>query len=349
MDDKKYFNSEAIGSSLLATVIQRIEPLELCFDYALKEPEPTQAMEMGRIFEDWMEEQITRELVFTDKYFRSDLKTFPATGAKGVKNILEMFENERLVEDEKGLPRNSLHLDIERGYIYNKPNKKTGVAELSGTHVNRHRLLDQIKAHDYRRPIIAPDWDNLMSMDENFKLAPFSIGGVSFNLFNLLCRQEAEFQVEHFWKHESGAECREKLDIVLTYTAGDSTYAIPFDLKATGDQVSGLKSFGAFKRNWSSKYIWQSKHYMEGFKDYCGKYGYIPSEKIWYLVQESSFPHLLHAWALSVGDLDYLDKPYNEAMPLIQEWIDAGKPKKGYTEQRTVDRFGRPLHINASN
>ena len=324
MEDKKYFDSEAIGSSLLATVIQRIEPLELCFDYALKEPAPTQAMEMGRIFEDWMEEAVTGKNIFTDKYFKSDLKTFPTTKASGVKNILDILDCDNIKEE------------INAAYIYNKPDKKTGETKLSATHVNRHRLLDQIKAHDYRRPIIEPDWDTLMCMDENFKLAPFDIGGVSFNLFNLLCRHRAKFQIEHFWYHEDGAECRAKFDIVLTYTSGDLIYAIPFDLKATGNWPS-------FVSNWKNKYIWQSKHYMEGFKDYCDKNYYTPSKKIWYLVQESSFPHLLHSWALSAEELDYLEKPYNEAMPLIQEWIDAGKPKKGYTEQRTVDRFGRTV------
>lgn len=341
-----YFDSSAIGSSILGNCIAGIDPLVVCTDRALGDVKPTTFMEMGKIFEDLVESKYGK-LDFWEKYFKSDLKTFPHTTAKGVKNVLDMFEGERIYKDEGGVTLNTLHQDIASGYEYNKPKKGAG-RELSGKHANRHRLLDQIKAHDYRRPIMAPWWDRLEIMlerFENFKL-PLSFGndpdvyGATVGKWMADFLDGLLFQVEYFWT-ECGAKCRAKYDMIWIIEHGGETYAIPFDIKVTGDEVVGQKSFGAFVGNWKKHYALQSAHYHPGFVSWCAENGYTPHDKIYYLIQESDFPQVMNAWALHPDELESVNAQRREALPVIQKWIDSGKPISGSMPLKIVNRWGK--------
>jgi hypothetical protein len=219
---------------------------------------------------------------------------------------------------------------IDDAYIYTKS------GELSKTYKQRHRCLDQIRAHDYRRPIPEPFMDKLKIMLERFKNYPFEMCERVETLSEwILHYVTAHFQVEHFWQHESGSECRAKFDMIWIWESDGVKWALPFDLKVTANWLS-------FTQNWKYRYIWQSKHYLEGFKKWCAENGYTPyGEEIWYLVQESAEPQITHAWALSEASLSYLDDAYNAAIPQIWEWMDAGKKVKGYVEQQKVNIWGK--------
>lgn len=309
MTEQDYFNSPAIGSSVLGQAIVRAKPLEVCLDLATIPVKPTSAMEEGKMFEDLVKEGFSGKPVFSDKYFKSNLSSFPS-------GIIEIIESENIKEA------------VKNGYNY----KQDG--DLNMRYGRKHHCLDQITAHDYRRPIPEPTWGKLQIMLKRFKNYPFKIGDVTKTLWTWQTLVKIEFQVEYFWKHESGAECRAKFDMIWMWTVDGIDYAILWDLKVTGN-------WQKFKQNWKSKYIWQTKHYLEGFVQYCVENGLIPHPQMPYLIQESAAPQITHARALSVEGLDYLSAPYDKAIPLIWEWIEAGKPVKGFVEQQIVDRWGR--------
>ncbi len=353
MSNGKYFESPAIGSSILGTVIERIERDEngvwrplICLDRATVPVKPSKFMQVGKMFEDLVEQEFSGRPVFTEKYFKSELNEIPTTTAKGVRCILRMFENARPIKTEeyepgvKPLYTNTLHRDVAEGYQFTKPNKD-GEVRLNKTYAPRHQCLDEIKAHNYHFPVPTPTWEKLQVMLERFKNYPLEINGSTKSIWNWRELVNIQFQVEHFWEHESGAECRAKFDMVWTYQAGNETYAIPFDLKVTADEVGGIKSIGVFNRNWTRKYIWQSKHYMTGFADWCQERGFIPYPRMSYIVQESEEPQVTHVRALSESELTELTLAYDESVAAIWEWIGAGKPILGHTPQRVVDIWGK--------
>ena len=348
--NKDYFKSTAIGSSLLGDCIVSEKPLSICTDRAIKEKKPTSFMEMGRIFEDLVQSEYDPEFDFWEKYFKSDLNEIPNTTAKGIKNILVMFEDDHLTEDEQGHVYRTLHRDIKDGYVYNKP-KKDGSRELNSKYLNRHRCLDQIKAHDYRRPIPAPWWERLEAMLRNFKNydLTLTLGGKDYGAtIDYWMTQWADvlFQVEYFWyDEEAEADCRAKFDMIWLIEIGGVTYAVPLDLKCTGDGVESNSSFGAFVRNWREKYAWQGTHYRAGLKRWCSENGCIPYSRMPYIIQESDEPQVTNVWELHEQELADLDAPYKEALRVIQEWINDGKPIKGQMPQKVVNRYGKEWNI----
>ncbi len=331
-----YFDSEAIGSSLLGAVITGVQSesqrdycetpldmLQINLDLGTLDINPTGFMEVGNIFEDLAQEEETRKDIFSDKYFKSDIELKPESAAW--KKILKIFE-ETAKED---LPRK-----INNSYTFTKPDKE-GNVKLHKTHKTFHFALDAIKAHECRRLIPKQTSDALNVMTERFFNAKFKLGTSNkVSLGTWFKRYDTRWQVEYFWE-QAGANCRMKADLILIVEdkAGNK-HAILFDLKVTAH-------WSSFEQNWRKRYIWQSKHYMEGFKLWCRENGFIPFKKMWYLVQESTAPFTTHIRALSPVELDALHDPYMAVLPVIQDWIDKGKPIKGYTEQETVDRFGR--------
>jgi hypothetical protein len=331
-----YFDPSRIGSSIFGQVISRLEPLTLCLDRATVPVKPSGYMESGKIFEDWIEQEYSGRPFFDDKYFQSDLAKIPEyKGEKtDIQQILEILD---IGEFEK------LQLAIDDAYI----RKNDG--SLHGSYKSRHRCLDQIRAHEYRRPIPKPFWKKLQIMRERFAAYPFTLGSSLANLGAWMKSEniKIEFQTEFFWTHECGAECRAKFDMIWSWKVGDFIYAMPFDFKVTANWPS-------FMENWSRKYIWQSKHYTEGFKRLCVERGWKPFmletpdnprvEAPWmpFIIQESEAPQVTHCRALSAGQLDYLTESYDSAVRQIWEWIQVKRPVSGHMKQEIVDRFGRP-------
>lgn len=324
---KDYFRS-GIGSTELGRAIISVEPPVICCDLLAKPVDPTSVMEMGKIFEDKIEQDYSGRPVFDDKYFNSNVSSWPS----GVMEIIESDDVQAAIDAAR-----------------NDPKHLTKSGALSKTYARKFQVLDQIAAHDYRRPIPVPMQEKLEIMTERFGNYPLRLRGYWATLEQWM-REHVKtlFQVEHFRKH-GDAECRTKFDMVWIMVYDGVSYALPFDLKVTGDEVRGQKSFKAFVNNWKRAYIWQSKHYLMGFFDWCEKNGYIPfadeggHTPIYYVVQESETPQITHCWDLSAESLDYLTTAYNAAIPQIWEWMQGGRKIRGYMPQTTVDRWGRDV------
>jgi len=328
-----YFKFDAIGSSILGRVImgflKKHESPVLCCDLAAVPVKPTQAMEIGKQFEDLVEQEYSGKPVFDNKYFISDISKIPEYRGEtpDVMQILHILDSDNIEEE------------VKRGYIWNtKPDKKSGQPKLNKTYKQRHSCLDQIIAHDYRRPIPAPLWKKLQIMLERFRNYPFSISGMVHSLHDWMTNSniDVEFQVEYFWKHDCDAECRAKFDMILTWKINGDRVALLFDLKVTQKRSK-------FEQFWRDKYVWQAKHYLEGFKKWCAENNYIPIPLMWFLIQENEEPYITSARALSPKAFNNMTISYNEAVFEIWEWIKAGKPIRGYMPQQIVDRYGREI------
>ncbi|MBT8373944.1 MAG: hypothetical protein KJN80_03425 [Deltaproteobacteria bacterium] len=307
-----YYESDYIGSSLLAKFIDHQ-------DKAALETKPTESMEDGKRFEDLVQQEITGESIFDDKYFRSDLKSIPSTTKEGAKPILEIMESENFREE------------VDNGYIL----KADGTPH--GTYKNHNRCLDQIKAHDYRRPIPETSWGKFFKMLENIKRTKFELMCKEFELSDLLQNVTVtQFQREHFWEDKSGAKCRMKTDMQSFYQVDEEMRGLIWDIKVTAN-------WNTFLFNWRTKYIWQNKHYLSGFQNFCELKKVRPPEKMWYIIVESTPPYLVTLWALHPIELEELDSPYHAALKKCQTWIDAGKPTTGFRKQQTVNRYGREM------
>jgi hypothetical protein len=307
-----YFNSAHIGSTLLAKFLDHP-------DKAKKEIKPKSCMEKGNIYEARLQEEIEGSTVFSGRYFKSSVKKFPETSCPDLKGILDILESD------------DIKREVDKGYVYTKPDKD-GNKKLSGTYKCRHKMLDEIKANGYRRPVPAGVWNDLKEMMINFKLAKFGGG----NLFYSLQALDTRFQVEHYWQHESGAKCRAKWDIITIYEEDGIRKGLVFDVKAT-------ENWPSFKHNWRQRYIWQNKHYLEGFRNWCFEQGIEPPETMQYLIAESTDPWLLHIWSLATEVLDDMTPEYDDALARCQAWIDAGRPRIGYETEITVNRWGKEV------
>lgn len=323
MGDTDYFASDAIGSSLLAHCIVSHDPLIVCTDRTTLEKKPTPFMEMGRIFEDFVQAEYDPEFDFWEKYFKSNLSSFPA-------GILEILEAEDLPGAVQRCIADVSHYKLDGG--------------LKKTYELKFHCLNQIKAHDYRRPIPAPWWDKLEIMLKRFKNYPLRL---TFDDNTYVKKVDfwmkavtVLFQVAFFWESE-GVKCRAKFDMLWLIKIAKNIYAVPLDLKCTGGDVDGSTNFGAFIGNWKKKYIWQSKHYYEGFLKWCQKKEYIPYDGMPYVIQESEEPQTTHVWSLHPDSLKALALPYYDALHTIQKWIDEGKPVTGFMPQMDVNEYGK--------
>lgn len=331
-----YFESKAIGSSILGQAIVSFNPLEINTDL-ITEVAPTTAMELGKQFEDLIQSEHDENLCYWEKYFRSQLNKFPTSTSKKYRSILEIMD----------LPKDEIPQAIENAFVWNVNPDKHGNKVLNGQQKKRHDCLIEIQNNQFRSPIMKKTWSLLETMRGRFYNAPFAcqFGKRSIGNWMSIEQNDVRFQAEHYWNN-GVADCRAKFDMIwiMKNELDGKMYGIPFDLKVTGDSVNGLSSFGVFARNWRPKYIWQAIHYWSGFNDWCEQNGIIPlGDGVEYLIQEGVEPFLTHTWKLSMEDYYELEPTWLEACAEIQQWIDAGKPFKGYTEQRIVNRYGKRI------
>lgn len=343
-DDRRKYT---IGSTELATAITGINPLELCTDLFWKSFKPSEEIEKGKRFEDLIEETYSRigNTPFSDNYFKSDISEIPIYSGKNpeIKQIAEIMESK------------NIEAELSTAYEQLKKffTKKDNI--LYEAQKGRKRCLDQIKAHECRKPIPKKEWEIVHKMVDSLKNYPFTLSFFNENKEELTLTHTIEkwlapqyivpqFQTEFFWKHEDGAECRAKFDMIWTWKVNKLTYGLCFDFKKTAD-------ISIFKKFWRKKYIWQAKHYAEGFKKWCSENEIVPylyentenmkESIIWYLVTESTEPFITQAFALKLSDHAFLDNDYNDAIRQVWEWMQSGKPLKRYREQNFISLYGR--------
>ena len=309
--DQAYFDSKAIGSSLLSKYIQ--SP-----DHALMETVGTSYMEKGRIWEDLVEFQITGGTWFHQKYFLAEAPQLP--------------ESKRYLSIPDILDSNDIPQAVARGYIYNQPKKKGVPPQLSMQKglPARHAMLNEIKANAYKRPIPVEDWADMQRLWNNFRKATYK----GRNIVNLLkSLDDVQFQVQRYWTDlGSGAECRMKSDIEAVEQTEDGKKGMLIDLKWT----SFTPTYG--KEN----FRWQDRHYLAGYTQHCLQMGIEPPYHMIFIIPENKAPYLTHVQYIESGMQDN-EIDYQGHIAACWQWIQAGKPQQGFKEE-PVNRFFRPMN-----
>lgn len=313
--NQAYYDSPAIGSSLLSTFIEDSP------DHALMEVKPNEAMEMGRIWEDLVEYYLSDSRNrFTNKYFVSEQTVFPKPTK--LPSIPELMDRENV---EKA---------IMQAYIWNKgkPTKKgeKAVKKLNSIYKTYHDLLDEIKANNYKRPIPKDCWDTMKKMWDNFCKAQWMGNNIVQMLKGL---KDVKFQTEHYWTDlDSGAKCRMKSDIEAVYETAEGKQGWLADLKLT----SGIVQF----EQRTKKYRWQDRHYTTGYGQKCRNNDILPPLSMPFIISEMKAPYLTYVRTIRPLDAMELQTEYDQNLTDCWQWIKGGKQAVGYKEQY-VNKYGR--------
>ncbi len=309
-EDQAYFDSKAIGSSLLSAFIQ--SP-----DHALMQVNPTNYMENGRIWEDLVEYQIVgKKSSFTDKYYRSEKGRLP--DSKTYRAIPDIMDDDNITQA------------VEDGYIRNKD------GSLNGKQETRHALLDEIKVNGYKRPIPLECWEKMQKMWHNFSKAEYKGRNIVSMLRSI---KDVKFQTIHYWTDISGAECRMKSDIEAVYPVGQELQGMIIDLKCE----SNVTEYG------NKRHKWQDRHYVTGYRQYCLKNRITPPQHMIFAISEQKNPYLTYVDYLENPqeyNRDYIfenQEDYQKHLEACHKWIKAGKKSKGFKE-RVVDKHFRPIN-----
>jgi len=309
-EDQAYFNSKAIGSSLLSTFIQ--SP-----DHALMQVHPTNYMENGRIWEDLVQYQIIGDKSgFTDKYYRSETDNLPVS--QTYRSIPDIMDDDDITQA------------VADGYIYSKD------GSLNARQNARHTLFDEIKENGYKRPIPLECWGKMQKMWHNFSKAQYK----GRNIVNMLRSiKDVKFQTIHYWTDISGAECRMKSDIEAVYPTEQGLQGMIIDLKC----ASNVTEYG------NNRNRWQERHYVTGYRQYCLKNKINPPQHMIFAISEQKIPYLTYVDYLENPleyNRDYIfenQEKYQEHLEACHKWIKAGKKSKGFKE-RVLDKYFRPIN-----
>jgi len=310
--NRKYFDSTAIGSSLLSTFIEESP------DHALIEVKPTNSMENGRVWEDLVEHYIVTarggESDFTDKYFISTVSDFP--NPKKVPAIPELLDS----KDVKKA--------VKEAYVWNKDKKA-----LNQTYVVYHNLLYEIQSNNHKRPIPTGCWDKMQKMWINFKKAQWQ----GQNIFEMLCGLPAvKFQQEHYWTDLiSGAKCRMKSDIEAVYETASGKHGWIADLKCT----AGIKNFNSR----GIKTRWQDRHYSSGYTQHCYTEDIEAPQNVIYIISDIQPPHLTYVREIQPLDAMQLQTVYGDRLTECWAWIKEGKKTIGFKEE-SMNQYFKPVN-----
>ena len=303
--DQNYFDSKAIGSSLLSTFIEDSP------DHALIEPKPTNSMERGRIWEDLIEHYMTNgKNGFLDKYYISGLPSFPTSTTQP--SIPELMDSDNVEKAIKG------------AFVW------TQSKNLNQKYEKYHDLLAEIEHQDYKRPIPKECWEKMGRMWTNFCKAEWQ----GHNIVNMLMAASSlKFQQIHYWKDtDCQAECRMKSDIeaVLNTPYGKTGWL--GDIKWT-EKINGFTTR-------ASKIRWQDAHYTTGYAKHCAKVEIKAPQSMVYIVSEFTAPYLTHVFQMRPDDAMVIQSEYKEHIVKCQRWIKGGKKAVGFRE-KSVNKYFR--------
>jgi hypothetical protein len=217
--EKEYRAAPGINYSLIADYAS--SP-----DRALMGHEPKSYFDFGNIFEIRLQDKITGENLFQDKYFVADLKG----------NIPDKLC--KWLEDDT---------DLQECYTYNKDGKTR-----SGKCKNIHAWLDACLENPGKHPVSQDVMAQIDLMISNMlKIELFGA-----KLTDILVPENVQFQVPVFW--ESGTIKKKALiDIVALVRMQGENINLLFDIKTTANHTQ-------FKRMFRAKYWIQNIHYVEG-------------------------------------------------------------------------------------
>jgi len=315
MSSKKkinYFDLENhIGSSLLASHINN--PNEACGHI-----QQSNCMSDGKLWEDFLEQNISGRDVMKGKYYMSKVKKLPS--CKVLPPIPELMDSESLEEVRES---------VQSSYVLTENKKRNDQSR------NWNNLLDEIQENGFKMPITTELWANVQKAWKNFQNVDFE----GINLVKLL--SVARWQAEHTWKTEgfSGmVDCRAKYDAIAAYEGGSrGTQAITLDIKFTGNLT-------AFIKNWKTKYIWQNQHYSAGAPGLIKELWNIDfNNSMNFVVTENTEPFLTHIFYLNERAFIYLQDLYLIHLDKCWQWINAGRPFISYNGRQALDQYGRAV------
>ncbi len=238
--------------------------------------------------------------------------------AKGTKKFSERFFN----CDAPGEMPEYLASWIEFGEDLNLRYRLKKDGERNKKSERLHEWLDECQANKGKMPMGKDQLESLSKMVENFMLMqPFADLGNASTMAEIL--PVADFQVPIVWY--VGKNRRKALIDILIET---NTSIYVFDTKTSAD----MKRFQWMLKD---KYWIQEVHYSAGLgRIFTGK------EVIWrFLVASKAPPYISQPFCIDKYSRDATWDRYLELCEKYQEWVDAGKPPKGWKELESVRIF----------
>ena len=277
-------------------------------DHALLEKPTRSYFEEGKAFELLIEDRAKGTEKFAERFF---LANAPGDMPKDLSGWIENKE------------------DLNSKYKWNKPDKKTGEVRLSLTHETKHKWLDECQVNPGKMPMGTDQMAMLVKMADNFmRMQPFTDRDTESTLAEIL--PLAFFQIPIVWYTRSRpgkSKNRKKALIDCLVETNTTIYA--FDIKTAAD----MKRFFWMLRD---KYWIQQVHYMEGLKAiFPGK------EIVWrFLVSAKEKPYISQPFCVDPICLErYAVDAYFYLCERYQDWIDEGRPPKGWKELENVEVF----------
>lgn len=266
-------------------------------DHALLEKTGKSYFEFGNAFELLIEDRAKNTSKFAERFFLADVE------GEMYKDLAGWINNKE---------------DLESKYKWNKP-KKDGSVVLSGTHRNRHAWLDECLKNPGMMPMGTDQMEMLGKMVDNFMLMrPLEDIGVEETLEEIL--PVAQFQVPIIWYH---GKMRKKILVDCMVDTPKAVYV--FDIKTAATERK-------FRSSLSERYWVQEVHYTAGT-------GHVHPGKdiIWrFLVAPKDEPWVAFPAITDPGSIDLCWARYADLCERYQEWVDDGRPAKGWKELETV-------------
>ena len=275
-------------------------------DHALMEKPARSYFEEGRAFELLIEDRAKDTAKFGERFFLAN-----APGA--------------MPEDLAGWIENKEDLDSK--YTWNAPDKKTGEVRLSLRHERKHKWLDECQDNPGKMPMGTDQMAMLNKMVDNFmKMQPFK--DTESTLAEIL--PIAFFQVPIIWyvRSRPGKSLMRKKALIDCLVETNTTIYV-FDIKTT----AAIKKFIRDLRD----YIWiQEMQYTEGLKAIFPR-----KEIVWrFLVSPKAKPYVAQPFCIDpICKERYAMDAYFYLCERYQNWIDEGRPPKGWKELEKVEVF----------
>ena len=208
--------------------------------------------------------------------------------------------------------------DLKSKYKWNKPDKITKEIVLNGKHKRCHAWLDECQRVPGKMPMGTDQVEMLDKMVNNFMaMKPLEDIGVEETLEQIL--PIAHFQVPIIWYV---GKMRKKALVDCMVETDTAVYV--FDIKT----AANIKKFFQMARE---RYWVQEVHYSSGLGRLC------PGKDIhWrFLVAPKVEPWVAEPSCMDKTSMDMAWGRYSNLCEDYQEWLDDGKPPKGWKSLET--------------
>jgi len=298
LSEKEYRQYKAVNYSTLADF--NIHP-----DTVSMIKKPTSFMEVGKIFEAYLERFISissKNTFFDEKYCilsEEEINEFPEF-AQAKEQSVPSDLVERL---ERGEPITSDLITLTKAGVWAKPQIRTNF------------YVDWMMKHPGKYPISPDTMAKIQKMTDNFlKLQVFDIP-----MKDIL--RSSQFQEPYIWKDDKGIEKKALYDFVCTFNLPElgGTAKVGFDIKTSCSEQQ-------FKSMWYSKYWIQDRHYSEGIKHFNSGIGL---DRMVYAVVTSTEPYTAFVAMQNDDMIQTRVWDYQTLVTNFKQWDESGRPYIG--------------------